>query len=519
MILFVEAVAVYLLVLGVHSLRRRVGLGPFYALLGGLTILMSWITDAGVRLEIGDLTFIVGSTVFYTAILLGVFVVYAFDGPGPTRIAILTVAGLSILAPSVAATMHALSASGGGALSPPIPLPSLRINAASVLSTTADMLFLAIAWEFMGKPRLGLKTWQRAYLTLLGVMLLDVFLFATGAFAGTPEYLSIMGGTLATRLIVATLASPILFAYLSWQNEKGGTSLENRPVLAIFMEAERARADLDTARLEIARREAAERELEAHRQHLSELVEERTRELTEANIGLEAANEAKRLFLANMSHELRTPLNSIIGFSGTLNQGMVGPLTPEQQTQVEMINNSGRYLLSLIEGVLDLSKVEAGQTDLNMEVFDPDDLIQEVANMVRPLIEDKGLELHVISGCDECQLRSDRGKTKQILLNLLSNAIKFTEAGFVEIRSEELVDGRLAFSVRDSGPGIAEIDRSRVFETFTQIDIPGTAKPKGTGLGLSLSRVYAQMLEGDIEVKSEVGAGSTFTFTVAPRRD
>jgi PAS domain S-box-containing protein len=273
LILMAEAVVVYLLVLWTHSLRSRFGLGPFYALLGGITAIMSWVTDAGILVAAGDLTFMVGSTVFYTALLLGVFVVYVFDGPRSTRTAILTIAGVSILMPIIALVLDAQLHLSGQATAGYIPLPSLRINTASVLTTIADLIFLAMAWEFLGQVSLGRRIWLRAFLTLLGVMWLDVILFSTGAFAGTPDYLSIMGGTLLSRLVISLFACPFLYAYLNWQNQTHGALIENRPVLAILKTVADVQAELDVAQQEIARRKLAEAALQDRDEQLRNLVE------------------------------------------------------------------------------------------------------------------------------------------------------------------------------------------------------------------------------------------------------
>ncbi|NLE43547.1 MAG: hypothetical protein GX620_02395 [Chloroflexi bacterium] len=259
-ILMAEAVIVYLLVLWTHSLRSRVGLGPFYALLGGITAIMSWVTDAGVQVSVGHVTFVVGSTVFYTSLLLGVFVVYVFDGPHSTRIAILTVAGVSAMVPIIALALHLQMHLMSSAPLGYVPTPSLRINVASVLATIADLVFLAIAWEFLGRPEFRVRVLPRAYATLLGVMWLDVFLFATGAFAGTPQYLSIMKGTLASRFVISLFAFPFLYAYLSWQNRRTGAIDEHRPVLAILREIAEVRAELSQAQREIELRREAEEE-------------------------------------------------------------------------------------------------------------------------------------------------------------------------------------------------------------------------------------------------------------------
>ncbi len=259
-ILIAEALVVYLLVLGAHASRHRVGLSYFFALLGGITAVMSWVTDAGVVVRAGGITFMVGSTVFYTALLLGVFVVYVFDGPRATRIAITTVAGVSIMVPVIAMVLHFQMALTGHARLAYVPLPSLRINTASVVATIADLVFLAVAWEFLGKARGRFHgLWLRAFLTLLGVMWLDVLLFATGAFAGKPAYLSIMKGTLISRLVVSIFASPVLYGYLRWQSARSGMAIENRPVLAILREMAHVRTELSLAQREIERRKAAEK--------------------------------------------------------------------------------------------------------------------------------------------------------------------------------------------------------------------------------------------------------------------
>ena len=259
-LLIVEALSVYLLVLGAHAMRGRYGLAFFYALMGGLTAIMSWVTDAGVSVQVGRVTFMVGSTVFYTSLLLGVFVVYVFDGPRATRIAISTVAGVSVMVPLIALILHfQMRLSGHGPLSH-VPIPSLRINVASLVATVADLIFLAMSWEFFGKPRLGLHLWARAFLTLLGVMWLDVALFATGAFVGTPGYLDIMKGTLVSRMIISLFACPLLYSYLNWQREKKGLLIENRPVLAILKEVAEIRIELSLAQQEIEHRKKAESE-------------------------------------------------------------------------------------------------------------------------------------------------------------------------------------------------------------------------------------------------------------------
>lgn len=261
LVLIFEAIAVYFLVLWAHSLRSRVGLAPFYALLGSLTAVMSWVTDAGLKVEVFGVSLIVGSTVFYTSLLLGVFVVYVFDGVRATRVAISTVTGVSILVPLIAVVLQLHLQLTGAASAAFVPAPSLRINTASVATTLADLIFLAIAWEFLGKPQLRMPVWLRSFLTLLGVMWLDVLLFSTGAFAGELFYTKVLTGSLVSRLAICVFAYPFLFWYLVWQNRQYGLTVEHRPVLSILKEVTDVRLELGLAQQEIERRKQVEQEL------------------------------------------------------------------------------------------------------------------------------------------------------------------------------------------------------------------------------------------------------------------
>lgn len=274
LILILEAMGMYFLVLGAHSFRKRFGPAHFYALLGGVTAIMSWVTDAGLAVNIAGITFVVGSTVFYSSLLLGVFVVYVFDGPYQARVAISTVLGVSILMPLIAAVLHQQAELMFGSSLIQIPEPSLRINTASVLTTFIDLIFLGIAWEFLGKYALKINLWLRTYLTLLGVMLLDVVLFATGAFAGTPDYMSIMSGTLVSRLLLSVFTLPFLYGYLHWQSGREDVLIVNRPLLSILKDFFALEEELTRAQQEIEKRKKAELERD---QLIEELQENRNK--------------------------------------------------------------------------------------------------------------------------------------------------------------------------------------------------------------------------------------------------
>ncbi len=265
--------------------------------------------------------------------------------------------------------------------------------------------------------------------------------------------------------------------------------------------------------VDITDRKATEEELEQHREHLEDLVEERTGELERANADLVRATEAKSQFLANMSHELRTPLNSIIGFTGIMLQGMAGTLNEEQAKQLGMVHRSGRYLLSLINDVLDLSRIEAGRIRVEIESFDMRDALSGVEQTLAPLAREKelGLAFEVPEGA--VPVLSDRGKIQQILLNLGGNAIKFTQAGGVTFHTEARPD-EVVVTVSDTGVGISPEEQAHIFDEFHQIARAAGDKTQGSGLGLTICRRLARVLGGDVTVSSAPGRGSTFTMSM-----
>ena len=228
---------------------------------------------------------------------------------------------------------------------------------------------------------------------------------------------------------------------------------------------------------------------------------------------LEAASQHKSDFLASMSHELRTPLNAIIGFSQVLREGMVGEVNEKQREYLEDILSSGNHLLSLINDVLDLSKVEAGQVELDVAPFSLRDALESGIVMVRERATTDGVQITLAESSDVNVVEGDERRVRQVIFNLLSNAVKFTpEGGHVDV-STTRVNGEVRVSVADTGPGIAAEDLERIFEEFQQTEA-GLEQREGTGLGLALSKRLVELHGGRIWVDSELGDGSTFVFTL-----
>lgn len=305
----------------------------------------------------------------------------------------------------------------------------------------------------------------------------------------------------------------ILFFYRRIQNKQ-----------LLILESEGKYRELN-ASLE-KRVEERTRELEENRQMLMEIVDnlnEKTTELEQANTRLLELERLKSMFIASMSHELRTPLNSIIGFSSILHDEWVGPVNAEQKENLAIVLRCGKYLLNLINDVIDVSKIEAGKIESLPEEFDLHDLLDEALSLVKKELEEKGLELQVPAFSQT--LYTDRHRLLQCVLNLLSNAVKFTESGRIAVEVQLVPspatgpeEQAVEITVADTGIGIRAEDQARMFQPFVRLLSATQANIPGTGLGLYLSRKLArEILHGEINMTSEYGHGSRFTIKIPVR--
>lgn len=252
-------------------------------------------------------------------------------------------------------------------------------------------------------------------------------------------------------------------------------------------------------------------------QYLLEDINETNKQLEQANEKLKEVDRLKSMFIASMSHELRTPLNSVIGFSSILLNEWIGSLNEEQKKSLTSILRSGKHLLSLINDVIDVSKIEAGMLEVSRDNFELSELLTEVEQTFIKEAQERKLSLSMQKL--SLPMCTDRRRLMQCLLNLLSNALKFTEHGEITVAvRHDVRKGKLTISVTDSGIGIGAEDQAKLFQAFSRIQSHLTATVLGTGLGLYLTRkIIVEILHGDITVASKIGSGSTFTMTIPVR--
>ncbi len=258
-------------------------------------------------------------------------------------------------------------------------------------------------------------------------------------------------------------------------------------------------------------------QLYADCKRMADQLHVRNLEIAEKNLQLEESSRIKSAFVANMSHELRTPLNAVLGFTGTLLMRLPGPLTLEQDKQLRTVQASARHLLSLINDLLDVEKIESGKLDITLEKVVLQTAIRDVFETLEPLAAQKNLEFRITMPQAPIMIHTDRRALSQIIINLLNNAIKFTESGQVSVRLSRRragTAGTVEVVVSDSGIGILPERQSHLFRAFTQLDASSTRRFDGTGLGLYLSQRLAGLVGGDLRCKSVFGKGSVFTLAL-----
>ena len=355
-------------------------------------------------------------------------------------------------------------------------------------------------------------------LLFFGLVLLDGVLFPLVNWWLFPDMLAVIYGGFEGKVVLGISFAPVMLLFLWITHRQFKDFLE----MEFSLNSMLGQSKEDLANTILEERQRSEEHLLALNAELEQRVEERTvalaasnKALQEANAELELATHAKSDFLASMSHELRTPLNSVIGFSTILLSGAAGELNEEQHRQQEMINSSGKHLLALVNDILDLSKIEAGKIELEIEDFSLREIMSAVVGMLNAGAEDKGLEVDVTMSEPEAVLHTDLRAVEQILINLAGNAVKFTDEGVISLDAFVTQEDRAVFRVRDTGSGIPEESFEAIFDPFRQVGQPrGEGQQKGTGLGLAICALLAQRLGGILSVDSTLGEGSTFTLDI-----
>ncbi|MCF8243313.1 MAG: hypothetical protein K9J16_18200 [Melioribacteraceae bacterium] len=448
---------------------------------------MSWITDAGVKVEAFGITFMIGSTVFYTSLLLAVFIIYVFDGPSETRIAISTIIVVSILVPVISIVLNTQIKLSDVAPNMQIPIPSLRINAASVFTTALDLVFLAVAWEFLGSLKLNVKLWLRTYLTLLGVMMIDVIVFNTGAFAGNPEYSQILQGTLVSRFFISLFAFPFLLGYIYWQTSKHRIEPERRPVFSILKEVAQIKEELQLAKEELKRQKEIENTIRDSLNKHIQLSEKLGKEKT-----------TQELLLDVITHDLRNPAGVIKGIAELLKDEY-----PKDE-MVKIVDSSIENLMSVIENATSLSMVSSGE-DIERSELNLTELLSKSVKEFEQIFRTNKIDL-VNEISDDIFVYANP-IIIEIFKNYLSNALKYAADGERLIISGSVENNTVLLEFRDFGNTIPKDKRTEIFQRNVRLSEDNKL---GRGIGLAIVKRIADAHDAEVGVLPNEPKGNIF---------
>ncbi len=519
LLLFAEAALTCGLVLLLHTLRRRISLAPFYAALAGLMVLTWDISTSGMAVPVWGMRLLVGSSAYFTALLLGGLVVYVFDGPRAGQMAMAVLMGVGLLHPGLLslANMQAEALGGVGGLVEPA---SYRLTLASVLAIAADLVVMAIAWEWLQR-----RAWPllfRVSVVMLGVMWLDAVVYGTGAFWGTPSYLAIMGGTAMSRLMVCLFLVPLATLYLSLEGRRGLPP--QRPLLAILQQGDAERR-LGLLQAEISRRRQEGAALRQSEAALRKAIEDQsraedTRRRMERRLQRAARMESLELLAGGVAHDFNNLLVGILSASSDALDGL--PVEHDLYEPLRQIEASGQQAAALTLQMLAYS----GRGQIVAHAVDLSQLISSMGHLLQSTVRHRATLRYELSD-EPCVIQADPAQIQQILLNLVGNAaeasaelegreiIVRTDRGWMEAGTligaptgELLQEGMYAWiEVEDNGPGVPAELRDRIFEPFF------TTRQTGRGLGLAAAIGIIRGHSGFITLETPPRGGALFVVS------
>ncbi len=486
MLLGAELVFVATALFVIFRLRDRLGLGPLFLLLGANQI-MSQLLAASVYFRLSDSVAVSpGSIILFPLALVAVLLVYLCEDIPKTRTLIFSVVLINIGGTIVLWLTHfqmkVLDLDSTLGLPPSLFSVNARMFLVGTVVLLVDFFLLVIVFQFLERKLSRVPLSARIVFSLVTILVLDAFLFTLGSFYGQPGLGTILSGQLEGKVAAGLLLGILLSTYLHlFESGDRATrrQTESLHVLSILTYQERY-----------------------------EIVRQKLAEAREANL-------AKSRFLAQMSHELRTPLNAIIGFTKLLITPEAVPEQDKRDLYLDRVHDNAEHLLLLINDMLDLSKIEAGKIEIELQQVNLNDLVEETVGRMRGEAHAKDLELRWQGVETPLEIKTDSTRLRQVLINLIGNAIKFTREGHVSVKLLAADDrpnqpGRI--DVSDTGIGIPRDLQEHIFEAFSQVESGTSRSFQGTGLGLAISRAICNELGYRLELESSAGRGSTFSI-------